>query len=80
MNPVRAWRVSRAPDGTWSSAGTYLNGRDDSVAVLVPLLAHHWPPDGGHPLDQRPGGDDRARPHRQATRAETEMRWKLRIK
>ena len=35
MNPVCAGRVSRAADSLWPSAGAYISGRDDGVAVLA---------------------------------------------
>jgi len=45
LNPVRAKLVRRARDWRWSSARAHLNGRDDGLVTVGPLLdlAPDWP-------------------------------------
>jgi putative transposase len=38
LNPVRAKLAARAPDWPWSSARAHLEGRDDGVVSVAPLL------------------------------------------
>ncbi len=38
LNPVRAGLVKRARDWRWSSAAAHLDGRDDRLAAVAPLL------------------------------------------
>jgi putative transposase len=39
LNPVRARLAERAGDWRWSSARAHLDGRDDALASVAPLLA-----------------------------------------
>jgi putative transposase len=39
LNPVRARLVERPSDWPWSSARAHLNGRDDGLVKVAPLLA-----------------------------------------
>jgi putative transposase len=39
LNPARARRVSRAQDWRWSSVRAHLEGRDDALVSVPPLLA-----------------------------------------
>ena len=39
LNPVRAKLVSRADDYPWSSARAHLEGRDDELVTVTPLLS-----------------------------------------
>jgi putative transposase len=69
QNPVRARLVSRAQDWPWSSAIAHLEGRDDSLVRVAPLLARvpDWsaflaqdPPQSG--LDPLRSGSRTGRP------------------
>ena len=40
LNPVRAGLVERAEDWRWSSARAHLDGRDDTLVQVGPLLEH----------------------------------------
>lgn len=59
-NPVRAKLVPRARDWRWSSAAAHLDGRDDALCTVAPLLE----PTGGAGkrwaafLDENPGDED----------------------
>jgi hypothetical protein len=39
LNPVRARLAEQVGDWRWSSAGAHLDGRDDALARVAPLLA-----------------------------------------
>ncbi len=39
LNPVRAGLAAKAPDWPWSSARAHLEGRDDGLVCIAPLLA-----------------------------------------
>jgi putative transposase len=38
LNPVRARLVARAEDGKWSSVRAHLEGRDDGLVAVAPVL------------------------------------------
>ncbi|MGH7024526.1 MAG: transposase [Caulobacteraceae bacterium] len=58
LNPVRARLVSRARDWPWSSARAHLEGRDDGLVSVAPLLA--LAPDWSDLLGQGLAEDDHA--------------------
>lgn len=45
LNPVRARLVARAADWPWSSARAHLNGQDDGLVEVAPMLERigNWP-------------------------------------
>lgn len=43
LNPVRARLVERAEDWPWSSVRAHLNGRDDGVVTVAPILERVGP-------------------------------------
>lgn len=42
LNPVRAWLVARPETYPWSSAGAHLEGGDDALVKVSPLVEIVW--------------------------------------